>query len=108
VLIPAEGALGGSAVVLLAEMLVAALSVVVLWRRHPDVAPSFVPLWKVAAATLVALGGLLVPGGPVATVAVALTAYAAVLLALGAVPAELWHALRAPLSARAGGRGDGA
>ena len=108
VLIPAEGAIGGSLVVLIAETLVAALSVVVLWRRHPDVAPSFAPLWKVAAATLVALGcGLLVPGGPVVAVALALAAYAGALFALRAVPAELWAALRAPLSARAGGTGDG-
>ena len=93
VLIPAHGAVGGSVDVLIAEVLVAVLSVVILWRRHADLAPNLWPLWKVVlAAGLGAVASL--PLGDVAGTGVALAVYAVALLALRAVPMELWHALR--------------
>jgi O-antigen/teichoic acid export membrane protein len=93
VLIPVFDAVGGSVDVLVAEVIVAALSVVVLWRRHPDVAPSLRPLWKVLAAVGLAAAAA-IPLGDVAGTGVALVVYVAVLLGLRAVPTELWHALR--------------
>lgn len=93
VLIPAHGAIGGSIDVLIAEVLVGALSVLVLWRRHSDLAPDLRPLWKiVAAAAFGAVASL--PFGAVAGTLVALAVYAAALLLLRAVPMELRHALR--------------
>jgi len=93
VLIPALDAVGGSLDVLLAEVLVAVLSVIVLRRRHPDVAPELRRLWKVLLAVGLAFAAS-VPLGDVAGTAVALVVYAAVLLATRAVPMELWHAFR--------------
>jgi O-antigen/teichoic acid export membrane protein len=93
ILIPAHGAIGGAIDVLIAEAIVAGASVLVLWRRHPDVAPSFRPLWKVAFAALVAVAVSL-PFGDLAATAVVLIVYAVALLALRAIPMELWHALR--------------
>lgn len=93
VLIPAHGAIGGSIDVLIAEFVVAGLSVYVLWRRHGDVAPDLRPLWKVVVAA--GLGFLvLIPLGDIVGTIVAGVVYAAVLLVLRAVPTELWHALR--------------
>lgn len=93
VLIPAHGAIGGSVDVLIAEFVVGTASVIVLWRRHPDVAPDLRPLWKVLVAA--ALGFLvLIPLGDIAGTIVAGIVYAAVLLVLRAVPMELFHALR--------------
>ena len=101
VLIPAHGAVGGSIDVVVAEALVAVLSVIVLWRRHPDVAPNLVPLWKVTAAGLAAVAASLA-FGDVAAAIVAVAVYAVILLALRAVPMELWHALRAARPAQPG------
>ncbi|HWK28868.1 MAG TPA: oligosaccharide flippase family protein [Solirubrobacter sp.] len=93
VLIPPLGAIGGSLDVLLAEVLVAVSFVVVLWRRHPDVAPDLRPLWRIAVAALVAAAASL-PFGDVIATAVAVVVYALLLLALRAIPMELWDALR--------------
>ena len=98
-LIPAHGAIGGSIAVLIAEVLVGSASVYVLWRRHRDVAPDLRPLWKVVAAGLVAAAASApLPDVPATVVAAAV--YAAALLALRAVPMELWHALRVSRSDR--------
>jgi O-antigen/teichoic acid export membrane protein len=96
VLIPAHGAIGGSIDVLVAEVLVAVASIVLLRRRHPDIAPRLLGLWRVLAAAALAALGLLVPGGPVAETAAALLIYVVAALALRAVPMELWSALRPP------------
>jgi O-antigen/teichoic acid export membrane protein len=95
VLIPPYGAVGGSVGVLIAEVLVGSSSVFVLWQRHRDVAPDLRPLWKVAVAGI-AGAAVAVPFGDVVATCAAAVVYAALLLALRAVPMELWHALRRP------------
>jgi hypothetical protein len=90
---PAHGAIGGSIDVLLAEVVVGAASVIVLWRRHADVAPDLRPLWKVVAAGLLA-GAASIPFGDIVGTVVAGAVYTGVVLALRAVPIELFHALR--------------
>ncbi|MDP9345683.1 MAG: polysaccharide biosynthesis C-terminal domain-containing protein [Actinomycetota bacterium] len=93
-MIPPFGAMGGAGVVVLAETLVAGASVFVLKRKHPDVAPSFVPLWRVGAATALASATLLLHLAPVPRLGVLIAVDAAALLALRAIPSELWPALR--------------
>jgi O-antigen/teichoic acid export membrane protein len=93
VLIPAHGAIGGSLTVLIAEALVGGLSVLALWRRHAGVAPNLLRLWKVVVAAAAAFAAWL-PLGDIAGTVAAAAVYAAVLLALRAVPTELWAALR--------------
>ena len=93
VLIPPHGAIGGSVDVLIAEVVVGAASVAVLWWGHRDVAPDLRPLWKVVLAGLVAAAAS-VPFGDVVGTCIAAVVYAAVLLAVRAVPMELWHALK--------------
>jgi O-antigen/teichoic acid export membrane protein len=94
VLIPEYGAVGGSIVVLIAEGLVAVASAIVLRLRHPDIAPRFIPLWRVCAAAGFSLLGLLVPAGPIVQTLATMVLYAVGILVLRAIPAELWRALR--------------
>jgi O-antigen/teichoic acid export membrane protein len=93
-LVPHQGAKGAALATVAAEFGLAAAYAFFLMRRRRDLRPGLgtVPAVAtgVAAATLVAV---LLPLPSIALTALALAVYVAILLAMRAVPAELWHAL---------------
>ena len=94
-LIRLEGALGAAVAAVVAESLLALVLLALLARARRRVVPSFVFVWRVALAAVIALGALLVPGLPaLATAALALVLYGGAALATGALPREILLALR--------------
>jgi O-antigen/teichoic acid export membrane protein len=92
-LIRAHGAIGAAIALMAAELTLAVCYEVSLTRDRPQLRPSAGFLWRAACAAAAALPVLLL-GLPSLLAALAgLTIYVGVLIALGAVPPELRHAL---------------
>jgi O-antigen/teichoic acid export membrane protein len=94
VLIPPLGARGGAITTVVAETVLAAAYYVALRRSHPELAVSMEVLPRIALAIAAAAAASFVPAPDVVQVALVTLVYAGVLLAMRAVPEELWHALR--------------
>ena len=93
-LISTHGAIGAAIALLAAELSLAACYEVSLTRNRPQLRPSIAFLPRAAIAAAVALSAGLLLGLPsLASALVGLAIYAGVLMALGAVPPELLHAL---------------
>ena len=87
----AEGAAVG---MIIAEAILVGYLGIALVRSHPDVRPSLGRLPRIAVATAAAAAIWLVPVPPVAQAALAVAVYFGVLLALRALPRELWTSFR--------------
>lgn len=86
-------AVGAALATLTAELVGLALVSAILRRTHPDVTPGLGTLPAIAVAVAVGLAVGLIPGLPsVAAAALGTALYAAALVVLGAVPAELLEA----------------
>jgi O-antigen/teichoic acid export membrane protein len=92
-LIEAHGAVGAAIALTAAELALAACYEVSLTRGRPQLRPSAGFLWRAALAAAAALPVLLLGLPSLAQALVGLAIYAGVLIALGAVPPELRHAL---------------
>jgi O-antigen/teichoic acid export membrane protein len=94
VVIPSGGAEGAAWVAVAAETALALFLWIALDRTHPGGAPSLRFVWKVAVATGLAAGaGYLLRDSPVVGACVATIVFAAVAVAIRAVPLDLYHAL---------------
>jgi O-antigen/teichoic acid export membrane protein len=92
-LIEAHGALGAGIALMAAELTLAVCYEVSLTRGRPQLRPSAGFLWRAACAAAAALPVLLLGLPSLAAAVAGLVIYCAVLIALGAVPPELRHAL---------------
>jgi O-antigen/teichoic acid export membrane protein len=96
-LISEHGAVGAAIALLAAELTLAVCYEVALTRGRPQLRPSRGILPRAALAAAAALVPMLLLGFPsLAAALVGLAIYLGVLIALGAVPPELRHALRPP------------
>jgi O-antigen/teichoic acid export membrane protein len=93
VLVPSLGAKGASIASAVCEFVVAGGYLLALVRRHAHLRPELHTLPRVALAAGAAVCALLLPLPSVALWAIATVVYLALLLALRAVPPELFHAL---------------
>ncbi|MEA2268773.1 MAG: hypothetical protein QOC64_1383, partial [Solirubrobacteraceae bacterium] len=90
---PVLGPEGAALATLVGEAALAASYLLVLRRRDPGLAPRLGTVWKVPAAAGAGALAVLVPAHPAVQAAIGIAAYAAVLLAVRAVPQELVTAL---------------
>ena len=92
-LIEAHGAIGAAIALMAAELALAACYEVSLTRDRRQLRPSASFLWRAVLAAAAALPVLLLGLPSLVTALLGLAIYTAVLIALGAVPPELRHAL---------------
>jgi O-antigen/teichoic acid export membrane protein len=99
-LIPAWDAMGAALAMLVAESLLAVWLGVALLGRRPELRPSLRAPAKVMVAVAVATAIALTPLPPLVDVILGSVAYLVVLLALRAIPVEIWRATLSGTSAR--------
>ena len=91
-LVPAGAAEGAALAMLIAECILVSWLGVALFRLAPDIRPSLRTLAKALAAVAAAAGIVLTPFAPLIEVVVGTILYVAILLALRAIPVEIWRA----------------
>jgi O-antigen/teichoic acid export membrane protein len=92
ILVPVAEARGAALAMLIAETFLAVWLGIVLLRSRPELRPSLRTPAKTAVALVVAIAVGLAPIPPLLVVALGSAAYVAVLLALRAIPLEIWRA----------------
>ena len=94
-LVPEHGALGAGITTVIGETGMAVAYAVALMRPNPELRPGLGVVWKVALATALALGaGVAAGGSGVIAVGAAGVVYLGAVLALRAVPDELYDFVR--------------
>ena len=96
------GAIGAGVAMTVAETIFAVALAYTLMRPNPDLRPSLRIVPKVAVATALAAATALLPVPEAVTVAIATVVFAGTLVALRAIPQEVWDSL--PFRGRFGGR----
>lgn len=91
-LVPVAGAKGAALAMLVAEVVLAMWLAVALFRMRPDLRPSLRTLGKSLIGAIGAAGVVLTGLPPVAALIFGASAYVAILLALRAIPYEIWRA----------------
>jgi O-antigen/teichoic acid export membrane protein len=91
-LVPAGEAKGAAVAMLIAESFLALWLGIALFRSSPDLRPSLRTPAKVAAGLVVAIAIAFTPLTPLLAVIAGSAAYASILLALRAIPLDVWRA----------------